>query len=176
MKPLLKILFCGLLLFVAAAIVQEWGYFSAAWFGAEETAESVDRESDEAQALGTVREALALMAHSYTSGGDPRFADRMPVAPELLEEMRADIDYLARNRRVQDSRLQKLELLAATPVGADRLELRTREFWIHRTFWSDSGEESEPPRSAILHARYNLIRESNGWRVFGWEFDRSGAE
>jgi len=174
-KQLLQIVSVGLLLFVVAAIAQEWGYFSSVWFGATATPVTAG-EDGEAEALGTVREALALMAHFYSSGADPRFAERMPVAPDLLDEFRGDIEYLSRNNRFQDSRLQKLELRSAVPAGKDGLELRTREFWIHRTFWSDGRGESDPPRSVILYPSYQLMRESTGWRILGREFDRPVAE
>lgn len=176
MKQLLAIVLLGTLLFLMAAIVQEWDYFSSRWFGADETAASDNRESDEVEALATVRTALAMMAHYYSSGGDPRFAERMPVGPELLDELRVDAEYLARNRRFQESRLQKLELLSVVSAGEGRLELNTREYWVHRTFWSDSREESDPPRSGILHARYDLLLENSGWRIFGWDFDRPPVE
>jgi hypothetical protein len=175
-KNLLKIALAGLALFIVAAVVQEWSYFSSAWFGSTETPEAVSQDEGEEQAVAAVREALALMAHLYSSGGDPRFAERMPVTPEILEEIRVDIAYLSGNRRVQESRLQKLELLAADPAGEGRLELSTREFWIHRTFWSDGSGESDPPRSVILYPRYRLVRGNTGWRIHGWDFGRPETE
>jgi len=175
-KNLLKITLAGLALFIVAAVVQEWSYFSSAWFGASEAPETVSHDTDAEQAVGAVREALALMSHLYSSGGDPRFAERMPVTPEILDEIRSDIEYLSGNRRLQDPRLQKLELLAADPAGEGRLELSTREFWIHRTRWSDGSGESDPPRSVILYPRYRLIRENTGWRIHGWDFGRPETE
>jgi len=175
-KNFLKIVASGLVLFVVAAIVQEWSYFSVAWFGRSEAQETVLDDADEDQAVGALREALTLMTHLYSSGGDPRFAARMPVTPEILEEIQGDIAYLAGNRRFQDPRLQQLELLAADPVGAGRLELRTREFWIHRTFWADGSGESDPPRSVILYPRYRMVRDNTGWRIREWDFGRLEAE
>ena len=176
MKNLLKIVLAGLVLFVVAAVAQEWSYFSSAWFGTSGTAEAVSQDTGQDQALAVLRETLALMAHLVASGGDPRFAERMAVTPEILEEIRSDIEYLSGNRRFQDSRLQKLELLAAVPAGEGRLELRTREFWIHRTFWSDGRGEADPPRSVIVYPRYRMVRENSGWLVYGWEFDRPEKE
>ena len=174
MKTLLKIVLAGLAVFIAVAIVQEWDYFSSAWFGIAET--PVSQDAGVEPAAGAVRQALTLMAHLYTSGGDPRFAERMPVTPEILEEIQSDIAYLERNRRRQDSRLQQFELLGGDPAGKDRLELRTREFWIHRLFWADGSGESDPPRSVILYARYRLMRENKGWRIYAWESDRQETE
>ena len=176
MKNFFRIVLSGLALFIAVAIVQEWSYFSVAWFGVSEVEETIPDNEDEEQAVGALREALTLMAHMYSSGGDPRFAERMPVTSEILEEIRGDIAYLKGNRRFQDPRLQQLELLAADPVGAGRLELRTREFWIHRTFWSDGSGESDPPRSVILYPRYRMVRENTGWRIHEWDFGRLEAE
>ncbi|MBD3867915.1 MAG: hypothetical protein IFK94_07315 [Acidobacteria bacterium] len=175
MKNLFKILIAGLVLFIAAAIVQEWSYFSTAWFGAGgERAEAAGVKEE--AAASTLRNALALMSHLYTSAGDPRFAERMPVTGEILAEIRDDIEYLSRNRRVQEPRLQKLEIVSALPAGENRLELRTREFWIHRTFWVDGSGESDPPRSVILYPTYRMIRENAGWRIYGWDFHRSETE
>ncbi len=176
MKRLLQIVSLGLVLFIAAAMAQEWGYFHAAWFGGSGTSATEAREDSEDAAIAAVRNMLAVMAHLYASGGDPRFAERMPVSQEILEEFGRDIEYLAMNGRIQESRLQKLEPIGVAFSGDDRLELATREFWIHRTFWSDRSAESDPPRSAILYARYRLVLENTGWRIVAREFDRPGAE
>jgi hypothetical protein len=176
LKQLLKIVVAGLLVFIAVAIVQEWGYFASAWFGRGVSPDAPAQDENEARGLAVVRESLALMAHYYSSGGDQRFAERMPVSPVLLEEFRQDVEYLSRNNRYQDCSLQKLELLSAVSVGQDALELKTREFWIHRTFWSDGQGESDPPRSDILYPRYRLVRDNAGWRIYGREFDRPGTE
>lgn len=176
MKSLLQIVSAGLLVFVAVAVVQEWDYFSSAWLGVEPALVTPQGQDSEDAAVGAVREALALMVHFYGSGGDTRFAERMPVTPDLLEEFQADVDYLSTNNRIQDSRLQKLELRSVVPVGEDVVEVRTREFWIHRTLWNDGRGESDPPRSTILHTRYQLARENTGWRIFGREFQRPVAD
>jgi len=170
-KTLVRIVALGVLAFLAVAVLQEWDYFSAAWFGGKPIA-APSRESDEVEALAALRQTLALMAHFYASGGDARFGERMPVTPDLLDEFRADVDYLARNDRRQDSRLQKLEVRSVIPVGDEGLEVRTREFWIHRTLWADGRAESDPPRSVILYPSYRLFKTPAGWRVVGREFER----
>ena len=175
-KSLLKILIPGLLLFVAVAVVQEWSYFSNAWFGSTgESAPELTKE-DEQAAVGALRMTHALMAHLYASSGDGRYSERMPVSERVLDEMQSDIAYLARNGRVQEPRLQKLELLSVVSAGAGRLEINTREFWIHRTFRADGGGEADPPRSVILNTRYRLSRESRGWQIVDRDFRPAGGE
>jgi hypothetical protein len=174
MRGLIKILSLGLALFVAVTVAQEWDYFSSRWFGGAKL--EIGPEGTEAEAVEAVRSTLALMAHFYSSGGDTRFAERMPAGPELIEEFQADVDYLAKNRRIQDPRLQKLELRSIRPAGEGVLAVSTREFWIHRTFWNDGEGESDPPRSEILFVRYQLVRDNVGWLVLGREFEPQVTE
>jgi hypothetical protein len=176
LKNLAKIVLAGLVCFIVISIGQEWDYFSSRWFDSAGDPEPALDRADEDLAFAAVRQTLALMAHLYTSDGDARFAERMPVTTEIMDEIQSDITYLRKYRRVQEPRLQKLELLGSGPAGADRLELRTREFWIHRTFWLDGIGESDPPRSVILHARYRLLRDNRRWRIVAWDLNRPGTE
>ena len=93
-KALLKILLGGFVVFMLLAIGQEWEFFSEAWFGAGEE-KTTASDSDQQEASQAVSLMLNLMRHFYASGGDPRFADRMPASDGILQEMRSDIDYLA---------------------------------------------------------------------------------
>jgi hypothetical protein len=169
MRNLLKILLGGLVAFMALAVTQQWGYFSSAWFGG-----GVDlpqnSEEDEASAAEAVRNILVLLEHYYGTGGDPRFAERIPVSPQVLRELQADVEYLSRNRRRQEPHLQRFEILEVSGAGPDRVTVRTKEYWIHRIFWLDeSGDEAEPPHSQVVTSTYYMRRHSQGWRLEKWD-------
>ena len=84
MKNLLLILAGAFAVFMALAIVQEWEMFGAAWFGGGEEAPPPLAESERKAAADAVYMALSLMQHFYGSGGDPRYAERMPYAIPAL--------------------------------------------------------------------------------------------
>ena len=168
MKTLLKILLGGFVVFMVLAISQEWSFFSQAWFAAEEPAPELTPEDREG-AVQAVALALDLMRHLYASGGDSRFADRMPTSAGVLEEMLADIDYLTRNRRRQDPKLEKLDIEAVELLATGSIEVQTRELWSIRFLWLDGTGESDPHRVEVGRSRYLVRRGSTGWVVEGWE-------
>lgn len=171
MKGLLKILVFGFAAFMLIAVAQEWDFFSSAWFGGSERVESpVYSESDQKDAADTVYLVLSLMRHLYSSGGDPRFAERMPVSDGIVEEMMADIAYLRRNHRRQDPELVSMDVTSVETAGNDRLEIRTRELWQVRFYWAGGDEESQEPHVQAIHGRYLLLRGPRGWLVEGWGF------
>lgn len=180
MRGLLRIVPVAFVLFMVLAVAQEWRFFSASWFGTGVEEERLTEE-DRRQAADTVVRTLSLMRHFYLSGGDPRFADRMPVSSGLLEELRTDVDYLARNHRLQDPELQRLQVLAVERVasaGDDRVEVRTRERWTFRVLWASDGSSAGGPRRRTVEGRYFLVRSGTGWRVEAWQpiAEESGAE
>ena len=101
MKGLLKILLGGFVVFMGLSISQEWEFFSSAWFGEPEPRAPLTDDERNA-AAEAVHMTLSLMRHVYLSSGDPRFGERMPAAEGIVEEILADVRYLARNQRVQD--------------------------------------------------------------------------
>ena len=167
-RALLKILLGGFVVFMGIAITQEWGMFSSAWFGEPEPEASMTDE-DRKEAADAVHLTLSLMRHLYLSGGDTRFAERMPAAEGIVEEILADVRYLARNQRVQDTELLRLDVTAVDRLGEGRAEVRTRERWQVRIRWAHGGGEAEPPRSQMIHGRYLVVLGGKGWRVEGWE-------
>lgn len=170
MKALLATLAGGALLFMALAIAQQWDFFASAWFGRAVAAPSLRAEEARA-AAETVREFLALVAHLHGSGGDPRFRERLPASAPVVDELRAELDYLARNRRVQRPVLQRLEVSAVTSASGGRAEVRTRETWTVHTLWAYDGRPAEAPRPAVLAVKYLLAPAGSGWRVEAWELD-----
>ena len=75
--------------------------------------------------------------------------------------------YLARNRRVQDTELLRLDVTAVDRLGDGRAEVHTREQWQVHSRWAHGGGEAEPRRSQTLHGRYLVVRGGKGWRVRG---------
>lgn len=169
MKNLLKILAGGLVAFQVLAVAQEWEVFSTAWFGVTEEPPELSEE-ERREATGAVYLTLSLMRHFYASGGDPRFAERMPASDLVRGEMQADIDYLERNRRRQEPELTAFDVVAVETLGAERAEVRTRESWTTRIFWAEGGGEAEPPHRQTLDGEYLVTRQAGGWRVEAWDF------
>lgn len=175
MRSLVKILLGGFVIFMLLAIADEWSFFSSAWFGEADPPQVELDDGDRAAAVEAVRLALNLARHLYQSGGDPRFAERMPVSDGMLAEMLTDIEYLRTSQRLQDPQLRKLEVLEIVVLSRDRVEVRTREFWRHQFVWLDGSGEAEPEEWQILFARYLVERGPKGWEVQGWEVDESKA-
>lgn len=172
-KNLLAILLGGFLVFQTLAIVQEWEVFGAAWFGlGDEPEEGLSADEREA-AADAVYLALSLQRHFYASGGDPRFADRMPVSEAILAEMQSELAYLARNGRIEDPVLDRLEILSVQPAGPRRATVRTRERWtvqLHRA--SDRGPIGKPS-IGVTDREYLVALEGDDWRVMGWDLASS---
>ena len=120
-------------------------------------------------AVDTVRLMLELMRHLYVSGGDPRFTERMPASPGVLDEMLSDIHYLAKNHRRQETVLKKLEIISIEEAGGGRLDIRTRELWQINILWLTGDEVAEPPSVQLIHGRYLVSSGNQGWRVDAWE-------
>jgi len=174
-KTLAKILLAGFAVFMVFSVAQEWEFFSSAWFGTEDERPRLPDAEREA-AADAVRTTLNLMRHFYASGGDTRFAERIPAAEGVIAELVADVNYLARNHRVQDPELLRLELTSVEELSADRVEIVTRETWRIRTLLTVGGREADPPRSQTIEGKYFVVRSGTGWRVEGWELQGVGAE
>lgn len=169
MKKLLLIFLGAFAVFMVLAIAEEWEFFAAAWFGAEEPPATLS-ESERKAAADTVYLALSLMQHFYATGGDSRFAERMPVGPAVIEEMRADVEYLRRNRRRQEPSLERLEVSSVEPLGPGRVEIETREWWQIEILSLAGGAPTEPATIQSLFGKYLVVRQDRGWRVEAWDF------
>ncbi len=173
MKVLLKVLAVSFAVFMAMAMVEEREAFLplfAAFSGsaAQETPATLPAQERQA-AVDTVRELLSLWSHLEESGGDARFAERLPASPEVVGEMMTEIAYLQHNYRRQEQKLMKLEVVQTEAAGPGRLSVTTREFWIIRTFSSfHRQQEPDPPRSTVVNVRYLLERDGRQWRVSAW--------
>jgi hypothetical protein len=167
-KALLKILAGGTVLFIAVAVVQEWSLFGKAWFGTPET-EAAMPDGEKKAASDTVYRMLKVMEHLYASGGDPRFAERMPVSKAVLEEIQADLEYLRRNHRRQEMSLDRLEVTGIEAPAANRVQIETRETWSIRIAWADEEAIADGGHQRRVYGTYRLTRGDRGWRVEGWD-------
>lgn len=168
MKSLLKIMLVGTAGFLALAIAQEWTFFSEAWFGSESNSYEMSGE-ERKDAADTVYQMLALMEHFYASGGDPRFAERMPASQMLVEEMTSDVEYLGRNHRLQEPSLERLDVIAVDGLGEGRAQVHTREIWKVQYRWVKDGGSIDSSSSQSVERKYLLRHGSRGWSVEGWD-------
>lgn len=173
LRSLLKIVAAAFAVFMVLAMSQEWRLFYASWLGGNPPPPRVEAAARE-EALAALRLALELTGHLYRSGGDPRFAERMPAGETVVGEVLADVEYLARNHRIQDQRLERLEVLSAEALSGGRLEVLTREAWSVRILWA-AGGEAEPRRREVVRGRYLLAPGRSGWRVERWAFHEAAA-
>jgi hypothetical protein len=174
-KNFVKILLGAFALFMVLSIVQEWNFFASAWFGKAESGWQPTEVEAKAMA-DTLGLYQRLASHLYGSGGDPRFADRIPAAPHLVDEMLGDIEYVKRNHRVQRPELIRMEVLSSEPLRANAVEFRTREYWVTSFFWLTGEESGDPPVSQVLHMKYLITREGQAWQVAGWDCDEPAAD
>ena len=166
-RPLRNIILSAVVAFLALGGVQEWETFAQQWFGRPKAVVQFSKQERDAIA-GTVVTFLGLASHFYGTGGDKRFADRMPAALIVMDEISRDIAYIRHNHRTQEMSLLRVEVLAVDAIATDRAEVRTREFWMTRYFVSGSGA-TEETRSDIVPAHYRLAREGRTWTVVGWD-------
>lgn len=168
MKRFLLIVVGAALLFIAGAMTEEWEVFAGSWFTPPAAASPVSDE-EKGKALETLRQYVTLSAHLYGTVGDPRFADRIPASPEIIEEISSEIAYLRNHRLVEDRVLQRATPLEVQAAGNDRLEVTTREYWIVRRYRLGSSEP-EWVESHVAVNQYRLLRDQFGrWNVVGWE-------
>jgi len=169
-KGLVKIVLAGFLGFMVLAMAQEWDVFHSAWFGGTPPDRQLATD-EQKQAADVVHLMLTVMSHLYASGGDVRFAERLPAAQGVIDEMLVDIDYLARNHRLQEMTLDRLEIVSVERSGEGRLEVHTRERWQVRFLGTDGEGEVDPPLRQTAHGKYLLVKSGRGWRVEGWEVE-----
>lgn len=174
MRTFLMILLVGLVTFLGVAMIQEWEVFATSWFGMKPEQELEISAEDRAAAQSALDTYLTLMRHYYSSGGDPRFAERIPASPEVVGEIAADVTYLRHNNRRQEMTLHQIEVTVVIPLSPVYLELHTREHWSIRSLALSDGTELDPARGNVIHTRYHLARDGAEWRVTAWEHMEPG--
>ena len=168
---LVKVLAAGLLVFMLLAVGQEWEVFATGLgLRGAASAPPVEPAAAERQAAeAAIRQFLSLARHYYLSAGDPRFTERMQASPAVVDEIARDVAYLRKNGRIQDLALVSVQTIGAAALGEGAIELKTREYWVIRTRFGGSGQESDPAHATVVLGRYVVRRTDAGWRVEAWE-------
>lgn len=168
---LVKVLAAGLLVFMLLAVGQEWEVF-ATGLGLRAPATAPPAEPTAAErhaAEAAIRQFLSLARHYYLAAGDPRFTERMQASPAVVDEIARDVAYLRKNGRIQDPSLVSAQTVAVAALGDGAIEVKTREYWVIRTRFGASAQESDPSRATVVLGRYVVRRTDAGWRVEAWE-------
>lgn len=173
MKALLQVLGGAFAVFLAAAFIQEWEVFGPWILGraSGDPAEPAARAAAAQDAEDAVRSFVAIVRHLHATEGDPRFAERVPASREVVAEALGEIGFLRARAQRLEPELLKLDVVRTDAVAADRVEVRTREYWVFRLFGPRG--ELAPARSAIVHGRYLVRLDGATWRVDGWEIERA---
>lgn len=169
MKNLIKILLGGFAVFMILAVAQRWEYFSTSWFGEAEEA-PVLSPAQSKEAVAAVRALLSSSGHLLASGGDERFADRLQAGEALRSEILADAAYLRHNRLSQVSTLVRFQVLETTPLSPERLQVTSREFWVHRLHAAGDDRQVQPTLSQIVQGTYVVGYQGGSWHVLAWDF------
>jgi len=164
LKPFIKIVLAGSLLFVLAGIAQDWRNF----FRLTPTAQRDDPPA-RAQVADTVRRFLSMARHAYRSGGDSRFVDRLPATDAVKAELTGELDYLRRNGRVQATDLSRLEVIAVELLSPTQAVVRTQEDWVAHLESAADGVQLTPPTMTVVFAEYRLARYGSGWQILDWK-------
>lgn len=177
MKQLVIILVAGVVAFMAVAIVQERELFLNALAGRPTRPSTKVSDEHLKSAAAALQRFHSVSRHLYASGGDPRFAERLLAEPPVVDELLQDIAYLRRFGRTQSAELMGLEVLESSPAGpGNRIELKTREYWIIHLLRLADRQPEEPPRSQVQYVTYRLKLDGTTWRLHGWELGDPPAD
>ena len=168
MKRFLAIVAGSIVVFLAGAMIEEWEVFAQPWFTPPQE-ESPVSEDDQRAGVKTINLYLTLSSHLYGTGGDPRFAERIPASPDVIDETLREISYLRSHHFIEDPVLQRMDPIDVKGLGPGMLEIRTKEYWIIRRYFIGT-TEVRGTRSDVVFNVYRLSRTgSNDWQVVAWE-------
>jgi hypothetical protein len=126
-------------------------------------------EQDLADAREAVRSFVSLSRHLYASGGDRRFAERLPASKDLVAEILADADLQRRKLGgIEQQHLVRASFGSARAPEPGRVELDVREYWVFTRAAPAPSATPAPSTSAVLDVRYTVQREGPSWRVVAW--------
>jgi hypothetical protein len=114
-----------------------------------------------------------LAAHLHGSGGDPRFAERLPADPEVVSDVLGDIEFATHAGRIEEPRLFRAEFRDVHPAGFDTYDVDVKEYWVTRTI--SAGGAILGTRSDVVLVRYVVRRGPGGWKVVAWDVAESAG-
>lgn len=132
----------------------------------------VPTKEEERGAVEAVHSTVTLAAHLRGSGGDPRFAERIPASPEVIEALQRELEFMKHLGVVEDAELKRFEVGRVRRARPRVLEVDTREYWVTRQV---SGgvrppEAARPDfRTDVVLTRWTVERQSGGWVVVDWQ-------
>lgn len=166
MSRFLRIVAGAVAIFIAMSMIEERETFATNWFSAAEKFRAP--EADQRAAAEAVHQFRTLAAHWYGTGGDRRFAERLPATPPVIDELRSDIEYVRQNGRIETPRLMRLDVTSVEVRSEAAAEVKTREMWVTEFHWI-AGGTSDATRSDVLFVRYRLLRDGARWLVSAWD-------
>ena len=121
------------------------------------------------EAIAGVRQFLTILHHFQSSGGNPRFAERLPAEPSLVAEIRGSVEWERHLDEQTDLEPVRVEIVSAT--GRDAVAIvRTRELAIaHTRRRSGSPDARETKRGVVEAWEYRVVHSATGWRVADWK-------
>jgi len=138
----------------------------AAWRASSEPAPTVSQR-DRDGAIAAVRSFVSLSTHLRSSGGDERFADRIPADRAVVSELVTDVELGRRGgREEEESRLVRVDVRDVRPSLAFLVEVRTKEYWVTR-----SRPGGADVRSDVLLVRYVVRRDGGAWKIADWDLE-----
>jgi len=123
-------------------------------------------QRDRDGAIAAVRSFISLSTHLRGSGGDERFADRIPAYPAVVAELMTDVERGRRRGREEESRLVRADVRDVRPSLAFHVEVRMKEYWVTRS--SPGGADV---RSDVLLVRYFVRRDGGAWKIADWDLE-----
>ncbi len=143
---------------------------ASAWRAAAEPERRSIPQRDRDDAIAAVRSFVSLSSHLRGSGGDERFADRIPADPAVVAELVSEVELSRRLGLHEESRLVRADAREVRHVGPYLVEVRMKEYWVMR-----SGPGGSDVRPDVLPVRYLLRRDGGAWKVADWDLEL-GAE
>ncbi len=157
-----------------AAVVGLALIVGAAWDGARVSPrERALTDVERIAAADAVHAYLTMSSHLRSSGGDPRFAERVPADDQVTGELLREIEFLRHVSRVEEPRLVRAEVRDVRAEAEGIANVLTKEYWITRVTARTPFQPET--RSDVVLARYTVRRESGGWRVASWQIDMNEA-
>ena len=128
-------------------------------------------DSDRDAAIAAVQGFVTISTHLARSGGDARFADRLPAMPEVVDEVMGGLAFTRHSGRREEPQLIRVNVSAVEPGPQGTVEVATAEYWVVRGFRLSDGAPEPQPRVDVVRARYTVQREGSGWKVASWTID-----